>query len=138
MGELYLKHGKKQVFFSAFILVPIYGEHDGLQEVINLSHVDQPAEVCDMSRFGLKEEEKVAVFLRLVIVGECAMYNVRRLLEMTGKLVLLHASNQQRVHAVYDPFPYLFYPQTVMDEQGNPRIQVSHILFQNKVSFRLC
>jgi len=78
------------MFFAAFILIPVDGEHDCLEKRVNLCHGDQPAEMSDVSRFGLEEEEEVAIFLGLVIIGEEAFLNVCSIIEMAGDLILLY------------------------------------------------
>ena len=42
-----------------------------------------------MTRFGLEEEEQVAVFLSLVIVGEETLLRVCGIIQMTGNFILL-------------------------------------------------
>lgn len=37
----YLKHGKQQVLFSTLILVAVNGEHDCLEELVDLGHGDE-------------------------------------------------------------------------------------------------
>lgn len=67
------------MFFSTFILVPIYREHDSLQQSVNLGHCNKTAEVCNMSRLGLQEKKQISVFLRLFIVGKESLLNVCRI-----------------------------------------------------------
>jgi hypothetical protein len=56
------------MLFTALILVSIDCEHDGLKKGVYLGHGDKAAEMGDMSRFGLKEEKKVAIFLCFLVV----------------------------------------------------------------------
>lgn len=42
-----------------------------------------------MAGFGLQEEEKISIFLRLVVVGEEAFLHVGRIFKMAGDLILL-------------------------------------------------
>lgn len=85
----YLEHGKQQMLFSALILISVYGKHDSLQKRIYLGHGDESAEVGDVAWFGLEEKEKVAIFLRFVIVWEEAFGNVGRVFQMTGDFFAL-------------------------------------------------
>lgn len=77
------------MLFSTFVLVPVNREHDGLQQRIDLRHCDKPAEMCDMSRLGLKEEKQIAVFLSLLVVREKALLKIGGVLEMIRNFVLL-------------------------------------------------
>lgn len=52
------------MFFSVFILVTIEGEHDDLEQTIDLLHRDHSGEVSNVFRGGLKEEEHLPVQLR--------------------------------------------------------------------------
>lgn len=58
------------MLFSALILIAVNRKHDCLKQGINLSHGDQTTKMCDVPRLGLKEEQQVAVFLCLFIVGK--------------------------------------------------------------------
>lgn len=64
----HLEHSQKQVLFSTFVLIAVYREHYGLQQLIDLCHCDKSTKMCYMSRFALKQEKQVAVLLRLLIV----------------------------------------------------------------------
>ena len=63
-----LKHSQEQMLFTTFILISVYREHNCLKQRINLGHCDKTAEMSNVSWFGLEEEEKIAVFLRLLVV----------------------------------------------------------------------
>jgi hypothetical protein len=45
---IYLKHGQQQMFFTTFVLVSVDGEHDGLQQGVNLCHGDQATQMCNV------------------------------------------------------------------------------------------
>ena len=77
------------MLFTTFVLVPVDREHDRLEQRINLRHGDQTAEVRNMPGLGLKQEQEVAVFLRLLIVGKEALLQVRGIFEMGCNFVLL-------------------------------------------------
>lgn len=62
----HLEHGQEQMLFSRLVLVSVEGEHDGLQEGIDLAERDEPAKGRDMSRFGLQQEEQVRVLLEWI------------------------------------------------------------------------
>jgi hypothetical protein len=47
----YLKHGQKQMFLTALVLVPVDCEHDSLEQRIDLGHGHQAAEMGNVSRF---------------------------------------------------------------------------------------
>jgi hypothetical protein len=41
------------VLFTTLVLVSVNGEHDGLEEGVDLGHGNQTAQVGDVTRFGL-------------------------------------------------------------------------------------
>ena len=43
----------------------------------------------DVTRLGLEEEEEIAIFLRLVIIGEEALLEIIRIFKVTGDFILL-------------------------------------------------
>ncbi len=86
----YLKHGQEQVLFSTFILISVDGEHHGLKEGVDLDHRDQTAQVCDVARLGLKEEEEIAILLGLLVVGEESFLQIGSIFEMASYFVLLN------------------------------------------------
>ena len=65
--------------------------------------------MCDVSRFGLKEEKQIAVLLGFVVVREEAFLNVTGILKMTRNFILLSrvsfASVNEGSHAVPLPVP---------------------------------
>src|SRR5450432_4273965 len=85
------------MLFSTLVLVPIYCEHNGLEQSINLCHRYKTTEVCNMARLGLKKKEKVAVFLCLFVVGKEAFLYLCCIFEMAGNLVLLPFRQQLSV-----------------------------------------
>ena len=88
-GRAYLKHCEEQVLFSALVLIAIDGEHDRLQQRVDFGHADEPAEVRNVSRFGLEEEKQVAVYLHFLVIWEEAFLDISRVFEMAGDLVAL-------------------------------------------------
>lgn len=58
------------MLFTAFVLITIDREHDCLKERINLGHRNESAEMRDVLRFGLQQEQEIAVFLCLLVVGK--------------------------------------------------------------------
>ena len=60
------------MLFTALILVSVDCEHDGLQQLVNLCQRDQATKMSDVSRLGLEQEQEIAIFLCLLIVGECS------------------------------------------------------------------
>jgi hypothetical protein len=81
------------MLFTAFVLVAVNGEHDSLEKRVYLGHGHQPAKMCDMPRLRLQQKQKVAIFLRLVVVGKRPFLHVGRILKMARHFVLLHAAN---------------------------------------------
>lgn len=77
------------MLLTTLVLVTIDGEHDCLQQRINLGHRDQSAKVSDVSRLRLEQEQQIAVLLSLVIVGEEALLHIGRIFQVTGYFVLL-------------------------------------------------
>ena len=51
------------MLFPTFVLVPVEGEHDGLEEGVNFGQADETAEGGDMTRLGLEEKEEIGVLL---------------------------------------------------------------------------
>jgi len=47
------------VFFTALILISVDGEHDCLEQRVNLGHRDQSAKVSDMPGLRLQKKEKI-------------------------------------------------------------------------------
>lgn len=77
------------MFFAAFVLVPVDGKHDGLQQCIDLGHGNKTTQMRNVSRLRLEEEKQVAVLLRLVVVGEEALLQFGGLFEVACDFVLL-------------------------------------------------
>ena len=88
----------------------------------------------DVTGFGLEEEEQVSVFLGLVVVGEEAFLGVD-VVEMAGGFILLEEFSYfcHRMRRIQDGIPYLFQSHAILNQQGYPRIQVSHIFLEDKV-----
>jgi hypothetical protein len=95
----YLEHGEQEVLFTAFVLVSVDGEHDGLQQRINLGHGNQTTEVGNMPRLGLQQEQQVAVLLRLVVVGENAFLHLGGIFKMACDFVLLEYQKSAKTKA---------------------------------------
>lgn len=79
------------MLFSTLILIPVDGEHDGLQQRVDLGHGNKAAEVGNVPRLRLEEEEQVSVFLRLLVVGKEALLKLSGFVEVACNLVLLRA-----------------------------------------------
>ena len=77
------------MFFSTFVLITIYCEHDGLKQRVDFGHRDQPTEVCNMSRLRLEEKKQITVLLRFFVVGKETFLQVCSVFEMIRDLVLL-------------------------------------------------
>jgi hypothetical protein len=77
------------MFLAALVLVSINCEHDSLEQGVDLGHGHQAAEMRNVSRLRLEEEEQVAVLLCLVVVGEEALLKIEAFFKVTGDLVLL-------------------------------------------------
>ena len=91
----YLEHGQEQVFFATLVLVSVDCEHDSLQQGINLSHGDESAKMGNVTWFGLEEEQQVAVFLRLLVVGKEAFLEFEAVCKVVGDFILLQWSVQR-------------------------------------------
>jgi len=124
------------MLFATLVLVAVNGEHDGLQQCVDLGHGHQAAEMGDMARLGLEQEQQVAVLLRLLVVGKEALLQLGSVVKMACDLVLLHAqlARVRRTHAVHS---YLFQRHAILNEQCYPRVEVAHVFFENKVLLRL-
>lgn len=64
------------MFFTRFVLVSVEGEHDSLEEGVNLGEGDEATEGGDMAWLCLEEEEEISVRLQLAIIGEQAVGGV--------------------------------------------------------------
>lgn len=132
------------MLFATLVLVSVNSEHDGLEEGIDLGHGDQAAQVGNVTRFGLQEEQKVAVFLGSFIIREESLLWVGGVIEVARDFVLLE-ENECVSKNVIEPSTswrrmvsptgkaYLFQRHSVLNQQGDSRIQVSHILFQDEI-----
>lgn len=100
----------------------------------------------NVSGFGLEEKQQVAVFLSLFVVGEEAFLEFDAVRKVICDFILLHTQSvsDTRVYAyVYmclgvgteglEGETHLFQCHAVLNEQGYPRVEISHILFENKV-----
>ena len=120
------------MLLPAFILVTVDGEHDGLQERIDLGQSDKSTEMRNVPRFCLEEEKQIAVFLSLLVIREEAFLDLGSVVEMARNLVLLH--HQSFTVLLRGPFrAYLFQGHAILNKQGYPRVQISHVLLQHEV-----
>ena len=103
------------MLFSTLVLVSIDGEHDCLQQGINLGHGHKPAQVRDMPGLRLQQEHEVAISLSLVVIWEDSLLNVCRVFQVACNFVLLLQG-----HAI-------------LNQQGNPRVEVPHVLLEDEV-----
>ena len=85
----YLEHGQEKVFLTTLVLVSIDGKHDCLEKRVDLSHRDKSAQVGNVSRLRLEEEQEVSVFLSPVIIRKHAFLEVGSILEVARNFVLL-------------------------------------------------
>lgn len=89
----------------------------------------------DVTGFGLQEKEEVAVFLGPVIVGEESFLRIGRVIQVTGDFVSL------RELAIAGDWInsriYLFQGHSILNQQRNARIEISHILLEDEVLLRL-
>lgn len=133
------------MLLSALILIAVDGKHDGLEEGVNFGHGDQSAEMGDVSGFRLQQEQQVAVFLRLFIVGERTLLHIGRVIEMVLDFLTLKGvvtvSSGRRERGCGEGWwwlllcecAYLFKCHAILDEQGDAGVEVSHILFQDEI-----
>ncbi len=77
------------MFFTTLVLISVYCEHDSLEQSIDLSHCDEPAEMCDMARLGLEEEEEVPVFLCFLVIRKETFLDLCSIFQMACNFVLL-------------------------------------------------
>ena len=56
------------MLFAAVILVSVDGEHDGLEQSINLRHRHETAQMRNVSRLRLQQKEQIAISLSLLVV----------------------------------------------------------------------
>ena len=88
------------MLFSTLILVSVDGEHDGLEEGVDLGHRHQPAEMGNMPRLRLQQEHQVAVLLGLVVIGESTLLHIGSIFKITGNFILLESQSvhQRQAH----------------------------------------
>lgn len=77
------------MLFTTLVLVSVDGEHDGLEEGIDLGHGNESAEMGDVAGFWLQEEKEIAVLLGSFIVREEPFLRVCGIVEMAGDFILL-------------------------------------------------
>lgn len=59
--------------------------------------------MCNVSRLRLQKKQQVAVFLRLIIIGEDTFLDFSSIFEMTGDFVLLQKwFSSQQIHKGHD------------------------------------
>ena len=78
------------MLFSAFVLISIYGKHHGLKQGIDFGHGNEATKMRNISWLSLKQEEKVAVLLCLLIAWKVTLGQVCRGVKMTGDFILLN------------------------------------------------
>jgi hypothetical protein len=122
------------MLLSALVLVSVNGKHDGLQERLDLGHGHEAAEVRNVSGLRLQEEQQVSVSLRLVVIGKGALLHLGGILEMACDFVLLLLSEEQRRGSRKT---YLLEGHAVLDQEGNSRVEIANVLFEDKVLFGL-
>jgi hypothetical protein len=81
--------------------------------------------MCDVSRFGLKEEKEIAVLLSFVVVGEETFLNVTSIFKMTSNFILL--SKVSMVLLKWAVMLYLFQCHAILDQQSYSRVQITNI-----------
>jgi hypothetical protein len=106
------------MLLATLVLVSVDGEHDGLEQRIDFSHGDETAEMRNVSRLGLQEEQQIAVFLRLVVVGEEALLELHAFFEVACDFVLLWMVSSCSSDAMVQP--YLLERHAILNEQRYP------------------
>lgn len=122
------------MFLSTLVLVSVNGKHDGLQQRVNLGHGHEAAEVRNVPGFRLQEEQQVSVSLRLVVIGKGALLHFGGILEMACDFVLLFLSEEQQRGSRNT---YLLEGHAVLDQEGNSRVKIANVFFEDKVLFGL-
>ncbi len=95
------------MLLTTFVLISVDSEHDGLEQRIDLSHGNESAQVGNVSWLGLEQEEQVAVFLCLFVVGEEAFLQFEAVFEVAGYFVLLHVKLAYEVTGITCCLPLL-------------------------------
>jgi hypothetical protein len=94
-----------------------------------------------MAGLGLQQEQKVAVFLGSFVVGEESFLRVGGIIQVARDLILLRKHISPSLGGERsDPRPvhtYFFQGHSVLDQQCDSRVQVSHIFLQYEVFFGL-
>ena len=109
------------MLFAALVLVSIEGEHDCLEECVDLGQADETAEGGNVSRFGLEEEEEVGVLLELALVGEVTFGGVH-IFKMLFDFVLLKAKLASLNDISIQGSAHFVESHTVLDKQPNAGI----------------
>ncbi|GAM20683.1 hypothetical protein SAMD00019534_038580 [Acytostelium subglobosum LB1] len=96
------------------VLVTVQREHDGLKQIVDLAHLDQLGQRCDVARVVLQQMEQLTIVLtlRLVLDLDCPVLHLEDI--------------ARRLHD-------LVQGDTVLDEQRNLLVQVPNVSLQCKV-----
>ena len=85
------------MLLAALVLIAVDGEHDGLEQRVDLRHADEPAEMCNVSWLRLQQEKEISITLGPVVVGEDALLDVGRIVQVARHLVLLRGGDGRSV-----------------------------------------
>lgn len=81
------------MLFATLVLVSVNGEHNRLEEGVDLGHGDESTQMGDVSGLRLQEKQEIAVLLCLIIVRENAvLLGLGGILETARDFVLLRSN----------------------------------------------
>jgi hypothetical protein len=127
-----LEHGQEKMFFSAFVLVTIQSEHDGLKESVDFSEANKAAKGGNMARFGLEEEKKIGVLLKSAFIRELAFGRIH-FLEMLLNFTLLISWMNFGLLRRGGGETYFIESHAILNEESYPLIKVTNITLQDEI-----
>ena len=83
--------------------------------------------------FGLEQKQQVAIFLCLFVIWEKPFLEFKAVCEMVCDFVLLRVSSVSSTYTRKTMETHLLQRHAILDEECYPRVEISHILFQNEI-----
>ena len=84
----YVKHREQQVLLARLVLITKEGEHDRLQQRVDLGHGHLPRQARHNGGVRLQQEEQVAVREAAALFGDAAALEISVIVQMARKLLL--------------------------------------------------
>jgi hypothetical protein len=120
------------MFLSAFVLVTIKCEHDGLKEGVDFGQANKTTKCGDMARLRLKEEKKIGVLLKSALIRELAFGRIY-FLEMLLNFTLLRSCINFGLIRREGEETYFVESHPILNEESYPLVEVTYIAFQDEI-----